>query len=161
MKGLTLEIKWGFIFTAVSLAWALLEKLLGFHDSRIESHALFTNVFFIPAVAVYWFALREKKQRLGGSITFRQAFMSGLIISIIVALLTPLQQVIVHRVISPEYFNTVKGYAVSHGQMTAAEADAYFNLKNYIVQSAIFAPIAGIITTLVIAFILSRKKATR
>jgi len=104
-------------------------------------------------------ALSEKRKKLGGTITFKQAFISGLIISLFVAILTPLWQYISVVIISPDYFKNVTAYSVEHKLMTAEAAADYFSLKNYIIQSTIFAPIAGIITSLLIALIVSRKKA--
>ncbi len=50
-----------------------------------------TNFFAIIAIAVYVFALLDKRKRdFGGRMTWIQGFVSGVIISIIVALLSPL-----------------------------------------------------------------------
>jgi hypothetical protein len=36
MKRIKIEIKWAIIFSLMSLVWYFAEKLLGFHDSRLQ-----------------------------------------------------------------------------------------------------------------------------
>jgi Protein of unknown function (DUF4199) len=159
MQKIALELKWAVIFVVAGLVWMLLEKLSGLHSTRIEWHPVVTNFFIVVAVAVYWLALKEKRKSLGGTIAFKQAFISGLIISLIVTVLTPLWQYINLTIISPDYFKNVTAYSVENKLMTAEVAADYFSMKNYIIQSTIFAPVAGIITSLLVALIVSRKKA--
>ncbi len=89
MKNWRTEIKWGLLFVLAGLAWTWLEKLAGLHSTRIDQHASLTMLFMIPAFALYWLAFREKKRQLGGQISFRQAFLSGLapVVGIITSLL--------------------------------------------------------------------------
>jgi hypothetical protein len=72
-------------------------------------------------------------------------------------LLSPLGQLITHYVISPEYFSNVIKYSVESGLQIRVEAEEYFNLKNYIVQSTIGAPLMGIVTSAIVAFFLKSK----
>lgn len=159
MQKIALELKWAVVFVVAGLVWMLLERLSGLHSTRIEWHPVVTNFFIVVAVAVYWLALKEKRKSLGGTITFKQAFFSGLLITLFVTLLTPIWQYINCVIISPNYFKNVTAYSVEHKLMNAEAAADYFSLKNYIIQSTIFAPVAGIITSLLIALIVSRKKA--
>jgi hypothetical protein len=159
MKSIALELKWALIFVAAGMAWTGLERLTGLHGTYIAWHAVVTNFFIVVAVLVYFLALRAKRAAVGGTITFKKAFLSGLLITLFVTLLTPLWQYLSASVISPRYFEQVAAYTISQKQMTAAQAASYFSLKNYMIQSVIFAPVAGIITSLLAALIVSRKKA--
>ncbi len=38
MRKFKIEIKWAFIFIAMTLAWMALEKLVGLHDKHIKSN---------------------------------------------------------------------------------------------------------------------------
>lgn len=157
MKKYSIEIKWGVIFMAVTLAWMLIENITGLHGAHIDKHAIYTNIFAIPAIAVYVFALLEKRKKdLGGVMTWKQGFISGLIITIIVGILSPLGQVIIHNVISPEYFPNVIEFVVSEGQMAQADAEEYFSLSNYIMQSVIGALIMGLLTSAIVAFFVKK-----
>lgn len=157
MKKYATEIKWALIFCAAALAWMVFEKAMGWHGPNIEQHPYMTNIFGLIAIVIYVFALREKRQKLGGQMTWKQGFMSGLIISIIVALLSPLTQWLTHAVISPEYFPNAIAYSVEVGYHDSPEAAAeYFNLQSYMMQSGIGAVIMGVVTSAIVAIFLRR-----
>ncbi|MBK9313390.1 MAG: DUF4199 domain-containing protein [Acidobacteria bacterium] len=153
------EIKWGLIFTFVQFLWICLEFAVGLHDKYVSMHPILTNLFIIPAVYVMYLAIREKKNILGGKITFGQAFLCGLGVSVIVAVLAPLSQYIFHRFINPNYFQNAINYAISAGKLTEAEAGSYFSLQSYMMQASLGAIVAGVITSLIIAAIIRSKSA--
>lgn len=160
MKNYRIEIKWGLIFTGVSLLWMVLERAVGLHSTYIDQHPVYTNLFAIVAIAVYVFALRDKRENFyGGTMNWMQGFVSGIIISGVVALLSPLAQWITHTVITPDYFPNVIQHAVDTGTMTREDAEAYFNLRAYIMQSAGFALIVGILTSAIVAIFVRKKAA--
>ena len=114
MKRISIEIKWALIFVIIQLLWMLLERVAGLHGENIDKHAMFTNFFAIPAIAVYLIALLDKrKNHYGGFMTYGQGFISGVIITVIVTILSPLTQYIICTVISPDYFRNATEYAVS------------------------------------------------
>ena len=155
------EVKWGLIFVTVALLWMVIERMAGLHGSRIEQHATWTNLFAIPAIAVYVLALRDKRDRdLGGTMTFGQGFVSGLIITGVVAVLTPLSQWLTHTVITPDYFANAIAAADRMGMSSTADAEAYFNLANYIRLGVVGALAMGVVTSAVVAFFV-RKSGTR
>ncbi|SHE34638.1 Protein of unknown function [Psychroflexus salarius] len=159
MKKYSIEFKWAFIFIFMSLVWMLLERLTGLHDENIDQHAIYTNLIAIPAILIYYFAIKEKRDRFyKGQISFKQGFKSGLIISIMVTLITPLSLYISTKFISPEYFTNAVEYSVKNKLMVKNEALAYFNYKNYLVLSLISAPVMGIITSLIISLIIKTRK---
>jgi hypothetical protein len=83
--------------------------------------------------------------------------MSGLVITAIVTLLSPLTQYITSTVITPEFFPNAIRHSVSTGAMTQEAAEQYFSLRNYIIQRLIGAPVIGLVTTLIVA-IFTRSK---
>ena len=158
MKSLRFEIKWAIIFVVMSLAWMLFERMMGWHDEHIDKHATYTNFVAIPAIAVYVLALLDKrKNHYGGHMSYAQGFMSGLAITVFVTLLSPLTQYITSAFITPQYFPNAIKHAVSTNAMTQDAAEKYFNLKSYIIQGLIGAPVMGLATTLIVA-IFTRKK---
>ncbi|MBL8007014.1 MAG: DUF4199 domain-containing protein [Ignavibacteria bacterium] len=159
MKKIPLEVKWAFIFIVMTLAWMILEKVIGLHDKYIDKHPVFTNFIAIPAVAVYVLALMDKKKNFySGVMTWKQGFMCGLIITLIITVVSPLTQIITSEIITPDYFPNAIKYSVSSGLLSQEEADKYFNLGNYIIQGLIGAPVMGIITSAVVAFFVRSKK---
>ena len=158
MKKFAIEIKWAILFAVISLIWMLGERVAGLHDENIEHHAVFTNFFIVVAIAVYVVALLDKrKNSFGGKMNWIQGFISGLIITLGVTILTPLTQSIPSTLITPDDFAKMIAYTVESGQKTLEEAEAYFNLKSYMIQSTMFAPVAGLITSAIVA-IFTRKK---
>lgn len=151
MKNFRIELKWGFLFFLSGLAWMVLEKSLGWHDRLIEQHATYTLLYAPLAIFIYVIALWEKKKKTyRGRMTFLQGLLSGLLITLVVVLLTPLSQYISHSLISPAYFPNIIQLTVNSGKMTLPEAEAYFNLMNYTTQSVFFAGVMGILTTVVV-----------
>ncbi|MBU1369792.1 MAG: DUF4199 domain-containing protein [Bacteroidetes bacterium] len=161
MKSIKTEIKWALIFVIMSLLWMWLEKLSGLHSTHLDMHLYLTNLFAIPAILVYVLALREKKRKdYQGQMTYLQGLFSGLIITAIVALFSPLTQWIISTIITPEYFPNVIAYSLETGYHESLEAaEAQFNLQNYIKQSVIGALVMGVITSAVVAIFVRTKKS--
>lgn len=158
MKSRRIEIKWGIIFIFTTLAWMILEKVLGWHDEKIANHAVNTNFFAIPAILVYVLALLDKKKKFyRGHMNFREGVIAGLFMTAVVALLSPLNQYLISTVITPEYFPNVIEYVVNNGIMTQDAASSYFSLNNYLIQSVIGAVVMGTVTSLAVAFLIKSK----
>ena len=160
MSNYKIEIKWAIVFVVTLLVWSFLEKSFGFHDERIGDHPIVSMFFMIPAILIYVFALRQKKSQFyNGTISFGQVFKSGLIVSLIIALLNPGVQYIISYVISPDYFANAIKHTVEGGFDTQENADAFFTYQSYVIQGIIWAILAGVISTLVIGLFIKSKKA--
>lgn len=151
------EIRWTLVFVAATLLWMVIERIAGLHSTHIDKHASYTNLFAVVAIAIYVLALRAKKQQLDGKLSFKEGVISGSLISVGVGLLSPLSQWITHKLISPAYFSNATAYGVNAGLTTPEEAEAYFNLGNYIMISAVSAPLMGIVTAVVVMIFLRTK----
>lgn len=153
------EIKYALVFSIVGLLWMVLEKFFGLHSTYIDFHMYLTNLFAIPAIYIMVSALKDKKQKFyNGKITYKQGLLSGVLLSLFIAILSPLTQYITTYIITPEYFSNVIKRSVELGYYkTTADAQANFNYKNYAMQGAIGAFIMGVITT-AIAMIFIRTK---
>lgn len=159
MKKYSIEIKWAIIFAVTTLVWMFLEKLVGLHSEHIDKHSIYTNFIAIPAIIIYVLALLDKRKNFySGIMTYKQGFVSGLIITLIVTVLSPLTQFITSTIITPEYFPNVIKHVVSRELMKQEEAEKFFNLNAYIVQGLIGAFVMGLITTAIVA-IFTRRKA--
>jgi len=153
------EIKWAFIFIGMMLTWMVLERLSGLHSTHIDKHAIFTNFIAIPAIAIYVLALLDKRKTdYDGFMTYKQGFMAGLIITVIVTIFSPLIQILISTVISPDYFANIIEYTVEEGIMTQQEAVDNFNLQSYLVQALIGTPFMGLITTAIVAIFTKKSK---
>lgn len=158
MKKYSVEIKWGVIFIIAQLLWTFFEKAMGWHDENIEVQPLYTNFFAFIAIGLYLLALWEKRKKIfNGKMTWQQGFVSGIILTVVITLLTPLQQYISSEVISPQYFDHIIAYTVKNGRMTRENAEALFNLKSYIIQSTFSALVMGVVTAAFAAFLMKKK----
>lgn len=137
------------------------EKAMGWHGENIASHATMTNLVAIPSILIYVLALRDKKMDFHpGVMSFKQGFISGVIISVIVALLSPLSQYVILEFITPNYFSTVIEYVVSTGEMIKEATEASFNLKSYIIQSIVGVLIIGVLTSAIVELLVKTKNST-
>lgn len=161
MKNLKLEIKWAIIFVIMSLAWMVLEKLCGLHGKYIDYHLYLTNLFAIPAIWVMVLALKDKKKNhYNGNMSYKQGLISGIFISIFIALMSPLSQWVISYIITPEYFPNVIKRSVEIGYFkTTAEAEAQFNYPNYAKQSAIGALVMGVLTSAIAMLFITTKSS--
>ncbi|MCB0464367.1 MAG: DUF4199 domain-containing protein [Aequorivita sp.] len=158
MKKILIEFKWAILFTIAMLCWILLEKILGWHEEKIADLWWLTMLFAPVAILMYLLEMREKRRRVyGGRMTWAQGFLTGIILSFFVALLSPLAQYITHNYITPEYFNNVIEYSVTNNLMTRTKANDYFNINSYMWQSALVAFGGGIIFSAVVAIFVRKK----
>lgn len=155
MKKFAVEIKWGIIFALTGLIWMLFEKSMGWHDDNIAQHPSFTLFFFPIAVIIYILALSDKRKSLGGVMTWKQGFITGIIIGFVISVLAPITQYITHTYISPDYFTNIINYSLENPQGASEDQlRSYFTLGNYIKMAMIQAPIAGAVTSAVISIFL-------
>ena len=158
MKKFTIEIKWGIIFFVVTLIWVFFEKIMGWHDELISKHAMYTNFFGIIAIGIYLLALYDKRKNFfKGKMSWQQGFISGIVLTIVITLLSPLAQYITSTIITPDYFNNMISYSVENGRMSRENAEAYFNLESYVIQAIFGALAVGVVTAAIVALILRKK----
>ncbi|HCA41631.1 MAG TPA: DUF4199 domain-containing protein [Bacteroidetes bacterium] len=158
MNNIKIEIKWAVIFIVMMIIWMFIERISGLHDVNIAYHAIFTNFVAIPAIIIYVLALKDKRNNFyGGVMTYGQGFKCGIIISLIIAIFSPVLQLLISNVISPDYFKNAIEYAVQTGVQTREEAEKYFNLQSYMIMSAIGSFVMGTITTAIVAIFMKKK----
>ncbi|MGL2963771.1 DUF4199 domain-containing protein [Flavobacterium sp. RSB2_4_14] len=158
MKNYNIEIKWTIRFILLVLAWAIGEKFIGLHDIYIEHYGIYTNLFIIPAFLFYYLALSEKKKYFyEGKMSFSQGFVSGIILSFLIALLMPMAQFVIYKSITPHFFDNVIEYKLKHNYMTLENAKTFFNLKTYMIESSFGALSKGIVTGAIFSFFIRTK----
>lgn len=163
MKNISIEFKWAIIFSLMGLGWMVLEKLCGLHSTYIDYHLYLTNLFAIPAIWVMVLALKDKKKKYySGNMTYVNGLLSGIVLSVMIAAISPLTQWVTTYVITPEYFPNVIKRSVELGYYkTTAAAEANFNYKNYATQGAIGALGMGVVTTAVAMIFLRTKLSSK
>lgn len=160
MAKFKIEIKWAVIFAVTMLLWMLMERLTGLHGEHIDKHPVFTNLFAIPAIAIYALALLDKRKHFyQGTMTYQQGFITGLIMTLVIAILSPLAQFITSTLITPDFFPNMTEHVVSQGIMTREAAEKQFNLQSYMLQGLIGALVMGVVTSAIVALFTRKKEA--
>ena len=139
-----------------------IEKLVGLHSTHISKHEKLSSLFAILAISIYVLALLDKKKNFfKNHISYKQGLISGTILSVIIALLSPLSQWIIFNYITPNFFNNAIEYSLTSGQFSSyEEAKAKFNLNNYMLISFLWAIFIGILTTLILMIFIKSKSST-
>jgi uncharacterized protein DUF4199 len=162
MAKLGLEIKWGLIFAGMEVLWIFFERIAGFHDRYIGRQPIVTGLILLPAVAIYVFALLEaRKARYRGAMTYKQGLVTGLILTMIIAFLSPLTQTINTFLVSPNYFENAIRFSVEKGVMGLDAAKRQFSYESYLIQGFIGAMVTGAVISAVLAAFIKRKTAAR
>jgi len=156
-----LEIKWALLFVAMNLLWVWGEKLAGLHDSNIQYHATFTNLIAVPAIIVYLLAMWDKRKQNGGYLLFKQGFMYGLSITLIVVALSPFMIYLSFTVITPHFFEHAIQFSIHKGYMKANDAAMYFSLDSYIIQSLFGGFIIGLILSIITALAMKKTESSK
>lgn len=158
MEKFKIEFKWAIYFSIIVLGWMYFEKMMGWHDKKIHLQQIYTMLFGIIAIVIYVFALLDKKKNyFNHNMNWKQGFISGAILSLIIAAFTPITQYITLEIISPEYFTNIINYTVEKKRMTLDDAKNHFTLANYIYMSTFFGLSSGVVTAAIVAFFVKSK----
>lgn len=128
------------------------------HCVNIEQHATMSMIFALFAVAIYVFALLDKRySALDGQITWSRGFVSGISITLLVVVPCPFTQLITHYITTPDFFAKIADHAVESGYMKREDAESYFSLRNDLIHSAFGEPGLGVVRSSLVA-IFTRQK---
>lgn len=152
-----IEIKYGIIFSLASLVWVSMEYVLGLHSTFIELHPMVSPLFATVAITVMYLGMSARKKAMGGQVTYFEIFMSGLYISIVVVLLSPIPLYIFNTHINPDFFESMTNLAVNQGKMPLEQAQEYFSYMGYVKQSIVGGLVMGVITSAIVALFLRSK----
>lgn len=159
MKSYFIEIKWAIRFTLLTLAWAIGEKMIGLHDVHIKDYAMCSLLFVFPAFLLFYLAIAEKKKySFNNQMHWKQGFVTGIIISFIIALLNPIAQFVIYKSITPHFFENMIDYKTKNTSMTLKTAQDIFNLKSYIIQTSFSGLSYGVITGAIVSLFIRNKK---
>lgn len=159
MDNLRIEIRYAVLISLLTLLWLSIEFMVGLQDVYAPYYpvAYWLSLIVIPAIAIRM-GVNEKSDYLDSRITFKQAFSSGFLIAFFAAVLTIPVQLIFHKLINPDFFDTMISYAVVHAENlkqnaieAREEAGLYFNLTTSIIQSGLGMLVSGTIIALITA----------
>lgn len=158
MKNYIIEIRWAFIFTIASILWAGIEKLFGLHDSKIGTMPGFFLLFAIPAIGIYLLAMLEKKEKVfKGNMSWKEGTVCGIVLSLFIAVLSPVAQWTIYTLISPEFFAKAIKYYTDKHVLNEARAIAQFNIAAYMKRGITESLSMGVITSAIVALFVKTK----
>lgn len=157
MNKFKIEFKWAIYYTFLGIMWFQLEKYLGFHDTNIAHHPIFTNLVFILIFGIYiLFLLDKKKNFFNGIMTWQQGLLSGVILAIFAMILTPFALYFSLKYVNPDFFTNMINYSVSKG-MKLENAKAMFDLTAYMIFATFGTLSFGIIFAALAALLVKTK----
>ncbi len=111
MEDMKAELRSGIAIGVCSFLWLLLEFFLGFHSVRIDYQPFFNLISFtIPIIGIYW-AMKAKRDRYyAGKISFIQALKTGLFITLVMSVISPILMFLYLTVVNPNYQATMLGH---------------------------------------------------
>jgi hypothetical protein len=151
MSKFEIEFKWAVYFIILLFIWFYVEKILGLHDQNVKWEGLFSLMVIIPQAVLYHLALKTKKNQFyKGKISWKQAFFSGAIISLIIAGLSPIVSYTTTAVISPDFMENFR-------QQSGQSRDVFS--ANQFATSMLFSLLSnGIVISAIIAILIKRKE---
>ena len=158
LKRIHVELKWAINFGIAFLLWIIIEKSSGLHDRRITDYTLYTNVFILITVCIYFVALLDKKKNVyQGNMSQSQGFISGILLTLFIGLLTPFLLRISLTYISPDFFSSMKSFMVSSKKMSTSQVNLYYNYRSFLLQTLFLNFSLGILSSAIFSFSLGTK----
>ena len=164
------EIRSGIAISVAGFLWLLLEFSLGLHSTRIDYQPFFTWMsIIIPIIGLYWAAKAKRDRFYKGKINFIQSAKTGIIVTAVSSIISPLLAWLYVSVINPFYFSTMISHrkqmieelnlsSLEEKSIKINEAFQYFNTSNYIIQSFLAVLIIGLVLSLIIAALIKKDK---
>lgn len=159
MKKFAIEIKWAIRYIFCYIAWTFAEKGMGLYDENINLYWKYSALFYVLAIFLYVVAIKDKKiHYFKNQMDWKQGTTTGLFLSIFIALLMPIAQIIIHKAIAPEYLENMVKLAVENSKVSVESAQKVYNLESQIFQSIFFGLSYGITVSAIISSFLKTKK---
>lgn len=160
---LKIIIRYSLLINLMMLLWLALEYMVGLHDKYVTYHPYLSLLaFIIPAYGIHK-AIKDIQEDEPHQIPLRRAFMIGFVVTLFSALLSIPVQLIFHELINPDFFQNMINFAVKRAvelnhdpEKAKRQAEMYFNLPSYLLQSVLGTLISGCVISIIVAWLKSR-----
>ena len=157
MKKFAIEIKWGIRYFFAYLVWVYVEKMSGYYSEKVDDYLAYSMLFYVIAIFIYVLAINDKKKNYFNNVMdWKQGAVTGVFMTIVVAVLMPLCQIVMHKGMAPEFFPNMINNTILKGG-TRENAEAFFNLSSFIFQSIFSALSFGVVISAIVAYFLQTK----
>lgn len=124
------SVKYGLIFAAISIAYYLIAYVV---DNSLFANWTMGILLFVALIVVLILGVREAKKKMGGFISFRDAFSTFVVGWIVNAVIGALFSILLFQVIDPGLAETVKELTMDR----TIEMMESFNMSDEQIQEAI------------------------
>jgi hypothetical protein len=152
-KSIILAVSYFFIF----ILWKAGEKLLGFHDGKINLYPFVSDLIIIPLILLYTSGFKKYRIGVGGKITFINGVGFGIMATLFIVALTPISIWIFDQFINPNFYVTMIDYQVKNHLSTLEIAKQSFNHDNFKQSCVIGNLVTGALLSVILAIISSKK----
>ncbi len=161
MEKFKIEFKWASLFTGINLIWIYIEKYLGLHDEHIDYHSIVSLVMLLPLSFCIFMSLKQKREEYyKGEMTWQKAFLSGSLLSLLVAGLSPGPIYVMSQYVSPEFFDIAQNASAERG-VSKELTKQLFNLNTYISQAIMFYLAFGVMISAIVGLIIRKQTHTK
>jgi Protein of unknown function (DUF4199) len=158
MQKLKTEFRWAIYYTFFSIVWFQFEKKLGFHDTKIGSQTLFSYLFYLLFFVFTFFCIKVKKKLVyQNQISFQQGLVSGSLLAVFCALMSPFALHFKIKYIHPEFFPKMIAFFTAQGK-NSEQIIGFYNFKAYAIMNVVEVLSFGIIFAFIVAKIVENKK---
>jgi hypothetical protein len=147
-----IELRYAVLTSLLVLLWLIMEFEIGLQDKYVAFHPYISLLAFLIPVVTYRLAIREKIEEKYGKLSFKQAFVSGLLMTFFCSILAVPIQIGFQKLVNPDFFETMITYTAQKSHSTMEQAAQYFNPRNYIAEQVLYTFIIGTIISLILAF---------
>lgn len=148
----------GLLYVLAIVGWALAETVVGLHDEYIRYHEYLSYFFAIPIVAIMYYAMQARKRQLNQELTFKRAFVYGLSITAFVLLCSPVLWYVFCTYINTDLLDNLARYHMERKGLSEAVAQRRYALPNYIWMAMASTTTIGVVVSLVLSLITSKKE---
>ncbi len=154
------EIKWGVVWPTSMFLFLCFEFYAGLQEPPNLEWGVIVDTAggLVLPLLVFFLGLRQKRdQDLEGVMSWKEGFVSGLIMT---AVALPLSLLLVWAFltfVNPSWFDTMITYSVATGYFSQEAAEAYFNMKSYLTQTAMNVALFGVVLSAIFAFLYKTK----
>ncbi len=162
MKKFSIEFKWAAIYMVISLLWTFLERTAGLHHENIANYAFVSLLFGVFGFALYWMCIFDKKANYyKGMMDWTRGFLSGLTLTVIIAVLSPLTTFVALEYVSPDFLDNMRRHYSAANSISASASQSMFTLQGQIMQSIFTVMSMGVVASAIIAwFARSKEKSS-
>lgn len=159
--------KYALILGIITMVWTPIEYLLGLHTNHINLYPYITNIFFLVPIVCIYLVMAEKKKVNGGTLTYQDAFRTGLKMSVLVIPFSLVGQYVYYVFINPDFFAAMINHTVEvaksaglDSEVVRKEAENSFTLNRYMMQCLFGPPIGGVMFSAIIGLFVRTKDKT-